>query len=40
MPAAGMRNIGAMEVGHDGIRIDAVHAQPRSVVHFSSSKSV
>ncbi|ALL64886.1 hypothetical protein K788_0002390 [Paraburkholderia caribensis MBA4] len=40
MPAAGMRNIGAMEVGPEGDRIDAVHARLRSVVQFSSSKSV
>jgi hypothetical protein len=44
MPAAGMPNIGAMEVGPEGDRIDAVHARLRSVVQFgmqlSSSKSV
>jgi hypothetical protein len=45
MPAAGMRNIGAMEVVLKGDRIDAVHARLRSVVQFSfvqfsSSKSV
>ena len=44
MPAEGMRDIGAMEVGPEGDGIDAVHARLRSVVKLSvqlgSSKSV
>jgi hypothetical protein len=44
MPAAGMPNIGAMEAGREGDRIDAVHARLRSVVQLgvqlSSSQSV
>jgi hypothetical protein len=35
MPVAGMRNIGAMEVGLEGDRIDACHARLRSVVQLS-----